>query len=111
MNYIRRCTPCDIRYPSEPGFAKCRVCEGATAHLIGTVDDDWLEKVAALMGPTVHEVEDPISRWRYDELAAAGFGPLAALELAERRDVDLRRAVTMAQNPKCGAELAYRIVA
>lgn len=109
MMYVRRCTPCDIRYPAEMGFVKCRVCDGPTAHLLGTVDEDWLEKVASLLGPTIHEVDDPIERWRYEELTRAGFEPIAALELAVNRTVDLRKTVTMALNPKCGAELAYRI--
>ena len=106
--YTRRCTPCDIKYPSEPGFAKCRVCDGATAHLVGAVDADWEEKVAAALGP-IDEVDDPIVRWRFEELTREGFEPAAALEMAANRRVDIRFVSERLIARGCSHDLAYQI--
>jgi hypothetical protein len=53
--------------------------------------------------------EDPVPRWRFDQLIRAGFAPMIAEELAARKDIDLHRATELAQD--AGPELAYRIVA
>lgn len=109
MMYIRKCTPCGIKYPPEPEFSKCRVCEGTTAHLIGTPDSDWEEKVATLSGPTADEVDDPIDRWRFQELTAAGLEPAAALELAANRKVEIRFVTDRLIARGCTPDLAYQI--
>jgi hypothetical protein len=71
-------------------------------------DADWAEKVrmANVEAPTF---EDPVPRWRFNQLLRAGFAPMIAEELAARKDIDLHRATELAQD--AGPELAYRIVA
>lgn len=43
-----------------------------------------------------HNSEDEhVVRWRFDELRRAGYNISAAMQLAERRDVDLHLAVRL----------------
>ena len=109
MQYVRKCRICDIKFPSAPEFSKCRVCDTVTASLIGTPDSDWEAKVTALLGPTDEEVNDPIVRWRYQELSKEGFEPAAALELASNRKVDIRYISERLIARGCSPDLAYQI--
>ena len=49
---------------------------------------------AQIEAPRPSEV-DQVQRWRFDELVRAGYDIADALELAERRDVDLHLATDL----------------
>jgi hypothetical protein len=50
-----------------------------------------------------------VARWRAERLERAGFPPDAALELSERIDVDLHRAIGLLDRG-CSVETALRIL-
>ena len=52
---------------------------------------------------------DRVLRWRLAELEKAGYEPPAAFELAERSDVDLHFAVSLARSG-CPTSIALRIL-
>lgn len=51
------------------------------------------------------EPVDKVVNWRFDQLVAAGYDFGAALELAEKRQLDLHQAVKLANEH--GAQVAY----
>jgi hypothetical protein len=63
---------------------------------------------AQIETPRPSEV-DQVQRWRFDELVRAGYDIADALELAERRDVDLHLATDLLLRG-CPADTAVRIV-
>jgi hypothetical protein len=54
--------------------------------------------------------DEPVFRWRLEQLERAGYDECSALELASRSDVDLHRAVELCAGG-CPSETAYRILA
>jgi hypothetical protein len=59
---------------------------------------------------TTRETEsERILNWRFEELGRAGYGVLAATELAERTDVDLHGAVELLR-AGCPEGTALRIL-
>ena len=50
-----------------------------------------------------------VTRWRAGELERAGYDIATAVELAERRDVDLHRALDLVARG-CPSDLAARIL-
>lgn len=52
---------------------------------------------------------DRVFNWRLAELEKAGYEPPAAFELAERSDVDLHFAVSLARSG-CPTSIALRIL-
>jgi hypothetical protein len=64
-----------------------------------------MSAVAALI-ETEHE---RVERWRAEELLRAGFDPAAAIELAQRFDVDLHAATELVDRG-CPHELAVKIL-
>jgi hypothetical protein len=59
------------------------------------------------------EIEDaadePVFRWRLEQLERAGYDECTAIELASRNDVDLHAAVELCSKG-CPSETAYRIL-
>jgi hypothetical protein len=53
--------------------------------------------------------DDRIKSWRAEELERAGYSPRAAGRLAERRDIDLHKAVRLLESG-CTPQLALRIL-
>jgi len=50
-----------------------------------------------------------VERWRVEELMRAGYDPLAAGQIAQRSDIDLRQAIgLLAQG--CPVDFAVRIL-
>ena len=64
-----------------------------------------MSAVAALI-ETEHE---RVERWRAEELLRAGFDPAAAIELAQRFDIDLHTATELVDRG-CPHELAVKIL-
>jgi len=52
---------------------------------------------------------DLVRRWRFDELARAGYPPSAALVVSGRSDIDLHAAVRLLRRG-CPVETALRIL-
>jgi hypothetical protein len=52
---------------------------------------------------------DPVVRWRFDELARAGYALSSTVLLSERPDVDLHTAVELLRNG-CPETTALRIL-
>lgn len=63
----------------------------------------------ATLPATEQITRDPVVRWRFDELARAGYAPSSALVLSERLDVDLHTAVELLRND-CPEATALRIL-
>lgn len=57
----------------------------------------------------VETEQERVERWRSDELIRAGYDPDAALKLAVRMDVDIRRAALMLEQG-CPPDLALQIL-
>jgi hypothetical protein len=53
--------------------------------------------------------DEPVFRWRRDQLEQAGYDPCSAVELAGRNDVDLHLAVSL-RAQGCPADTAVRIL-
>lgn len=53
--------------------------------------------------------EEPVFRWRLQQLERAGYDPCSAIELAGRHDVDLHFAVAL-RTKGCPAATAVRIL-
>ena len=53
--------------------------------------------------------EEPVFRWRLEQLEQAGYDPCSALELAGRHDVDLHLALAL-RAQGCPPETAARIL-
>jgi len=58
---------------------------------------------------TTVDEDEPVFRWRLEQLERAGYDECSALELASRSDVDLHVAVDMLQRG-CDPKLALRIL-
>jgi hypothetical protein len=52
---------------------------------------------------------DRVEAWRQEELERAGYGVAAALELAQRHDIDLHFAVALLRRG-CAQEVALQIL-
>ncbi len=65
---------------------------------------------AKVESPTEMLAEDPVLAWRFGALRDAGYDKRDALELAQRRDVDLHLACDLLRR-NCPPELALRILA
>jgi hypothetical protein len=67
----------------------------------------------AMQDVELHVIEssedDRIKSWRTEELERAGYSPRAAGRLAERRDIDLHKAVRLLESG-CTPQLALRIL-
>jgi hypothetical protein len=53
--------------------------------------------------------EEPVFRWRLEQLEEAGYDPCSALELAGRYDIDLHFALAL-RAQGCPPETAARIL-
>jgi len=53
--------------------------------------------------------DDPVRRWRLEELMRAGYAPADALVLSGREEIDLHLAVRLLAEG-CRAEIALRIL-
>lgn len=103
-----RCSTCGINYPYHASYAQCQVCDGKTSVMGDAVPNaDWEERVKLARLEDVAP-DDRVYRWRFDQLRAAGFSEGSSAEMAFMRDIDLHRAVSLAQD--AGPELAYRIL-
>lgn len=60
--------------------------------------------------PLVGAEYDKATQYRLERLIDAGYAPKCAQVIAHRHDIDLHQAVELAQNPKCGWELAALIL-
>lgn len=104
----RRCSFCSIDYPPDGSkFAKCKRC-GSQTNWFSDIDPqpDWEEEVERLLAADL-EVPDTVQQWRFDQLKQAGFTDPTAIELSQRRDVDLHSVCEVAR--KSNPETAYRI--
>jgi hypothetical protein len=57
----------------------------------------------------IHEEHGLVEAWRAEQLEQAGYGAVAACELAMRQDVDLHVAVSLLSQG-CPADLALKIL-
>jgi hypothetical protein len=57
----------------------------------------------------IHEEHGLVEAWRAEQLEQAGYGAVAACELAMRQDVDLHVAVRLLSQG-CPTELALKIL-
>lgn len=106
-----RCSRCGISYPNQFLHQKCSVCGEKTNVIMDAPDDDWQKKVALANKHLSESVEikpDKVEVWRTEQLVAAGFLNGSAAEIAANQQIDLHKAVELAQ--KAGPELAYRIL-
>ena len=100
-----RCSICSINYPT--GMQVCQSCGSSLSPFADiTPDEDWEEKVAALLDTGPLDADDKVERWRFGALMRAGYAPAESAELASRRDVDLHFAVEL----RAKTDLAYGIL-
>lgn len=116
-----RCSMCSIDYPHSHRFMRCRVCGEQTSYFSNVdADPDWAEDVRLKKGvdktgktgnPELDidpSLDTPDFRWRANALIAAGYDYESSLVLAARQDVDLHKAVDLAE--KAGVPMALRIL-
>jgi hypothetical protein len=73
---------------------------------MGFGGDAMSELELKVLGPSEDE---RIKSWRTEELERAGYSQRAAGRLAERRDIDLHKAVRLLESG-CSPQLALRIL-
>lgn len=105
----RRCSKCDINYPSDSNYVHCPVCDFATAQLSGVEDEDYDVKMEIMLLRDLSPEERKRILWRRKSLVRLGFLG-AMLDLLVGSPVDLHELEDLIKKRGCSPDLAARIV-